>query len=91
MRKNFRGEYYLSNNMFILFIFGSFNEFEICISKENIFFVYEYFVDECVVMLGVIYGEIGMEIGNILILKSGCLDFSIFWLIYKVFLVKDYE
>lgn len=54
-------------------------------------FVYEYIVDESVVMLGVIYGEIGMEIGNIFSINSGCLDLIIFWLIYKVFFLKEGE
>lgn len=40
-------------------------------------------------MFGVIYGEIGIEIGNFFNLKCGCLDLSIFWFIYKVFFVKE--
>uniref|UniRef100_A0A8W8JHV5 Carrier domain-containing protein n=1 Tax=Magallana gigas TaxID=29159 RepID=A0A8W8JHV5_MAGGI len=91
MRKNLRGEHHLSNNMLISPISGSSNEFEIFISKENTPFVYEHLVDERVVMPGAIYGEIGMEIGNILTPKSGCSDFSISWSIHKAFLVKDHE
>lgn len=81
----------MSNNMFVLLIFGSLNQFEIFINNENMLFVYEYIVDESVVMLGVIYGEIGMEIGNIFSINSGCLDLIIFWLIYKVFFLKEGE
>lgn len=91
MKKHLRGEQNTSNNMLISPISGRSNEFEIFISKENTPFVYEHLVDESVVMPGAIYGEIGMEIGNILTPKSGCSDFSLSWSIHKAFFVKDQE
>lgn len=62
MLRFFGGEQNLRYNMFVLLIFGSLNQYEIFINNENI--VLQYIVDESVVMFGVIYGEIGIEIGN---------------------------
>lgn len=36
------------------------------ISKENILFVYEYIVEDNVVVFVVLYGEVVLEIGNVL-------------------------
>lgn len=83
------GEHNTSYNMLVSPISGSSNQFDIFINNENTPFVYEHIVDESVVMPGAIYGEIGIEIGNLLDSKYGCLDLSISWSIHKAFFVKE--
>lgn len=52
--------------MLILKVFGNVEKFNMVISKENILFVYEYIVEDNVIVFVVLYGEIVLEIGNIL-------------------------
>lgn len=62
-------EYYEIINismMLILKVFGNVEKFSMVISKENILFVYEYIVEDNVVVFVVLYGEVVLEIGNIL-------------------------
>lgn len=67
MKKFLCGEYYrILNVMLILKVFGNVEKFNMVISKENILFVYEYIVEDNVIVFVVLYGEIVLEIGNIL-------------------------
>lgn len=61
------------------------------ISKEKILFVYDYIMDENIVMLGVVYGEIVLELGNIFLKNKGLLYVDVFWIIKEVFFVKGGE
>lgn len=67
--KMYLREYYEIINismMLILKVFGNVEKFSMVISKENILFVYEYIVEDNVVVFVVLYGEVVLEIGNIL-------------------------
>lgn len=67
--KMYLREYYEIINismMLILKVFGNVEKFSMVISKENILFVYEYNVEGNVVVFVVLYGEVVLEIGNIL-------------------------
>lgn len=67
MKKFLCGEYYrILNVMLILKVIGNVEKFNMVISKENILFVYEYIVEDNVIVFVVLYGEIVLEIGNIL-------------------------
>lgn len=67
--KMYLREYYEIINismMLILKVFGKVEKFSMVISKENILFVYEYIVEDNVVVFVVLYGEVVLEIGNVL-------------------------
>lgn len=67
--KMYLREYYEIINismMLILKVFGNVEKFSMVISKENILFVYEYIVEDNVIVFVVLYGEVVLEIGNIL-------------------------
>lgn len=67
--KMYLREYYEIINismMLILKVFGNVEKFSMVISKENILFVYEYIVEDNVVVFVVLYGEVVLEIGNVL-------------------------
>lgn len=77
--------------MLILKVFGNVEKFNMVISKENILFVYEYIVEDNVIVFVVLYGEIVLEIGNILFLNIIIFELDVFWIIYRVFFVKEEE
>lgn len=67
--KMYLREYYEIINismMLILKVYGNVEKFSMVISKENILFVYEYIVEDNVVVFVVLYGEVVLEIGNVL-------------------------
>jgi acyl transferase domain-containing protein len=64
-------------------------QFKIVISQENTPFVYEHIVDGSTVVPGALYGEIGLEIGNMLLSKNGIKEVCVSWSILRACLVKD--
>lgn len=79
------------NSMLLTQIPGSAAQFHIVISQENTPFVYEHVVDGNTVVPGVIYGEIGLEIGKCLVANSGITEVCVSWSIHRAFIVKDSE
>lgn len=70
---------------------GNAEQFGMVISKENTPFVYEHIVEDIVVVPAALYGEIALEIGNILFQNIISSQLNVSWTIHKVLYAKEEE
>ncbi|XP_056013208.1 uncharacterized protein LOC130052391 [Ostrea edulis] len=91
IRSLLNGEQSNRNAMLITQVPGRAAQFHIVISQENTPFVHEHVVDGSTVVPGALYGEIGLEIGNYLVARSGITEVCVSWSIHRAFIVKDSE
>lgn len=85
------GQCEIQNGMFLSKVPNNEDQFSMVISKEKTPFVYDHIMDENTVMPGAVYGEIALELGNILLKNKGSSYVDVSWTIKEALLVKGGE
>lgn len=92
--KTYLREHYETTNtstMLISKVPGNAEKFSMVISKENTPFVYEHIVEDNAVVPAALYGEVALEIGNILFQNIITSELDVSWTIHRVLFAKEEE